>query len=210
MEENINARFISDIEDYILEPEYFYDTNFHLNDAGMTLHSANLTKDILLELEIPTLVNESVEKPELPFADVRYFDYDENEIYFTYESSADGSYTITGLTELGKTKTTLTVPRGAESFMVTGIAEDAFADSELRELVIPENTNLKILMNDCFRGAGKLSRLVIHHEKEEDILPPYDFFGVAADFTVFIPDGSNYESGYYWGERGLKFERIEK
>jgi hypothetical protein len=176
----------------------------------MTLHSANLTKDILLELEIPKLVNESVEKPELPFADVRYFDYDENEIYFTYEKSSNGSYIITGLTEAGKEKSSLTVPYGYESYMVTGIAGGAFEGSNLTELIIPENTNLKILMNECFKGAGKLSRLVIYHENQEDIIPPYDFFGVASDFTVFIPEGSSYEIGYYWSERNLNFERIEK
>lgn len=210
MEEKINARFISNIEDYILEPEYFYDTNFHVNDAGMTLHSANLTKDILLELEIPKLVNETVEKPELPYADVRYFDYDENEVYFTYERQDNGSYVITGLSELGKEKTSLTVPYGYESYVVSGIAEGAFSGSNLSELIIPENTNIKILMNGCFRGANKLSRLVIYHKNEADILPPYDFIGVAQDFTVYIPEGSSYEIGYYWSERNLKFERIEK
>ena len=65
-------------------------------------------------------------------------------------------------------------------------------------------------MNGCFAGASKLSRLVIYHEREEDILPPYDFSGVADDFTVFIPEGSRYEIGYYWSERNLRFERIEK
>ncbi len=210
MEDEIDAAFISDIEDYILEPEYFYDTNFHVNDAGMALHSASLTRDILLELEIPKLVDVEVTKPELPFADVRYFDYDENEVYFTYEKMANGSYVITGLSEKGKEKSSLTVPKGYETFAVTGIAEGAFDGSELLELIIPENTNIKILMNGCFKGAGKLSRLVIYHGNQEDIIPPYDFSGVASDFTVFIPEGSSYEIGYYWSERNLKFERIEK
>ena len=65
-------------------------------------------------------------------------------------------------------------------------------------------------MNGCFKGASKLSRLVIYHENQEDILPPYDFIGVASDFTVYVPEGSSYEIGYYWSERNLKFERIEK
>ncbi|MBQ7333236.1 MAG: hypothetical protein IJW38_02685 [Clostridia bacterium] len=220
MEENIDAQFISDIADYILPPEYFYDTNFHVNDAGMLRHSVNLTKDILFELGIPRLVEApdgveipglvTVPKPTLPLVDVRYFDYDENEIYFNYEKRADGSYTITGLSELGKTKSTLTLPLGAESFMVSGISEGAFMNSNLEELIIPKGTNLKILMNGCFKGASKLSRLVIYHENEEDILPPYDFLGVADGFTVFIPKDSDYDSGYYWGERGLRFERMEK
>ena len=220
MKENINATFISSIEDYILPPEYFYDTNFHMNDAGMIRHSVNLTKDLLFEFGIPRLVEAKdgrnsdglvvVPHPELPFFDTRYFDYDENEIYFTYSQNENGSYTITGLTEEGKKKPSLTVPYGAETFIVTGIAKDAFFGTELRELIIPEGTNLRILMNGCFAGASKLEKLVIYHEKEEDILPPFDFFGVSANFTVFIPEGTNYETGYYWGERNLRFERMEK
>ena len=220
MKENIDATFISDIEDYILEPEYFYDTNFHVNDSGMMRHSVNLTKDILFELGIPRLVEApegeeieglvTVPKPELPFVDVRYFDYDENEVYFTYSQNEDGSYTITGLTDLGKDQTSLTVPKGAESFIVTGIAKAAFSGTSISELIIPENTNLRILMNGCFERTSSLSRLVIYHQNEEDILPPYDFLGVANNFKVLIPEASSYDTGYYWGERGLIFERMEK
>ena len=210
MKSKINATFISDIEDYILEPEYFYDTNFHVNDEGMKLHSANLARDILLELDIPTLVDVEVTKPALPFEDVKYYGSDENDVYFTYEKFVDGSYVITGLSELGKTMSSLTVPFGYNGFKVSCIGEGAFDGSSLTELIIPEETNLKMLMNECFRGAGKLSRLVIYHKNAADIVPPGDFRGVAASFVVYVPENSNYEvSGYYWSERNLKFERIE-
>ena len=220
MKDSVNAPFIGSIKDYILPPEYFYDTNFHMNDAGMLRHSVNLCRDILFELGISRLVEApegevveglvTVPKPTLPFVDVKFFGYDENEIYFTYERAENGSYLITGLSELGRAQRSLTVPRGYAGYAVSGIAAGAFSGSELSELIIPENTNLKILMNGCFAGASKLSRLVIYHEREEDILPPYDFSGVADDFTVFIPEGSRYEIGYYWSERNLRFERIEK
>lgn len=221
MEENINADFISDISNYILPPEYFYDTNFHVNDSGMIRHSVNLCEDILFELDINKLVEApegqeipgliTVPKPTLPFADVRYFDRDENDVYFTYEKFVDGSYVITGLSELGKNMTSLTVPFGYNEFKVSCIAEGAFDGTELTELIIPEDTNLKMLLNGCFKGAGKLSKLVIYHKNAADIIPPADFIGVSGDFVVYVPENSNYEvSGYYWSERNLTFERIEK
>lgn len=220
MKSKIDCTFISNIEDYILPPEYFYDTNFHVNDAGMLRHSVDLTKDILFELGIPRLVEApegeiveglvTVPHPELPFSDVRWFDYDENEIYFEYAQAENGAYTVIGLTELGLQQKSLTLPKGAESYVVTAIARGAFEGSSLEELIIPEGTELKIMMNGCFEGASSLKRLVIYHQNEEDILPPFDFKGVAEGFTVYIPEGSNYESGYYWGERNLNFERIEK
>lgn len=221
LKENINCEFISSIEDYVLEAEYFYDTNFHLNDYGKTKHSVNLIKDILLEFEIPKLVEAPVGaedaeglvqiiKPALPFVDYRYYEWDENEIYFEYEQSEQGYYTIVGLSEIGKTMTSLTVPKGANGYVVSAIAEGAFSDSLLEELTVPEETELKIFMNGAFRGASHLKRLVMLHPKEDDIIPPADFIGVSEEFCVYIPEGSNYDSGYNWGERGLKFERIEE
>ncbi|MCQ2353604.1 MAG: hypothetical protein MJ102_00705 [Clostridia bacterium] len=40
------CRVISDINDYIMPPEYFYDTNFHLNDKGVPIRTAQLAEDI--------------------------------------------------------------------------------------------------------------------------------------------------------------------
>ena len=44
--ENINCPIISDISDYILDAGYFYDTNYHVNDVGVYLHTSNLTQDL--------------------------------------------------------------------------------------------------------------------------------------------------------------------
>lgn len=44
--ENIDCPIISDISDYILDAGYFYDTNYHVNDVGVYLHTSNLTQDL--------------------------------------------------------------------------------------------------------------------------------------------------------------------
>ena len=44
--ENIHCPIISDITDYILHEGYFYDTNYHLNDVGVYVHTANLIQDL--------------------------------------------------------------------------------------------------------------------------------------------------------------------
>lgn len=222
IKENLDCKLISEIENYILEPGYFYDTNFHLNDSGMLRHSVNLTKDILLELGIPKLVEAPddeelsdqglivVTKPELPGADLRYFEEDENAKYFEFRQNENGSYEIIGLSEEGLLQKSLTIPNGYNSYVVSSVAEAAFSGGALEELIIPAGTKLKIFKNGSFRGASSLGRLVIYHSEAQDILPPESFSGVKAGFTVFIPEGSNYEFDYYWSERGLAFERIEK
>ena len=44
--ENIHCPLISNISDYILDPGYFYDTNYHVNDIGVYIHTANLIQDL--------------------------------------------------------------------------------------------------------------------------------------------------------------------
>ena len=211
LEDNLDCAVLGSIENSILDPEYFYDTNFHLNDSGMLLHSSNLTKDILFELGIPKYVDVSnIPRPELPERDIRYLSVDENAKYFTFEKADDGSYAITGLSELGLLESSLTLPYGYDGYVVRSVRAGAFSGTSLQELIVPENTNIAIFETDAFRGASKLKSLVIYHENGDDIMPPASFAGVAEGFVVYVPEGSNYEFGYYWSERGLTFERIEK
>ena len=44
--ENFDAPLISDITDYIMAPGFFYDTNYHVTDAGVVVHTAQLIQDL--------------------------------------------------------------------------------------------------------------------------------------------------------------------
>ena len=50
LEELFDCAFISDPNDYIMEPKYFYDTNFHLNNDGVPVRTNQLADDILAAL----------------------------------------------------------------------------------------------------------------------------------------------------------------
>lgn len=209
LKSEINASFISNISDYIYEAGYFYDTNFHLNEAGVRKHTVNLTKDILLELGMPVLVKEEIpEAPALPELSVRYFGEDSNAKCFEYEKRSDGSYAIVGVSAEYKGAKELTVPLGYDGYKVTAIAKSAFEDSSVTRLTITADTNIRYLMNGCFGGAGSLSELWVYYAEESEIMPPADFSGVAKGFKVYIPKDSDYPTGYYWSERGLDFVRI--
>ncbi len=202
----LDAAVISRATDYVYDAGYFYDTNFHLNDAGVRLHTVNLIKDILLELGIPKLVDEEIpDPPKLPFVDVIFESEDENAGFFTYERLENGGYRITGLSESGKTQRELTLPLGYNGYKVITVGKAAFSGSLLEKLVIPKNTNIRNLEALSFSGADKLSELWIYYPTEADILPPPDFTGVASGFKVHIPEGSSYDTGYYWSERNLIF-----
>jgi hypothetical protein len=197
------------IEDYIYEAGYFYDTNFHLNESGVIKHTVNVTEDILIELGIPKAVNVEVpEAPPLPEKDVKFFGEDENAKYFEYEKQPNGSYAVVGVKNEYLGRRELTLPLGYNGYKVSAIGEGAFVGSKVEKLVITQNTNITVLMNGCFEGAGNLSELWIYYPGEENILPPKSFSGVASNFKVYVPEGAGYEMGYYWSERGLDFEYI--
>ena len=126
--------------------------------------------------------------------------------YYTYETSNNGAYTITGLTDLGKTQRTLTVPLGYNGKKVMYIGEGAFSGADVTSLVLTEDTNIVAFRPRAFSGAGKLTDMWLYYPIPQDILPPPDFKGVARDFVVHVPVDSHYDDGgYYWGERGLTF-----
>ena len=121
---------------------------------------------------------------------------------------ANGAYMIVGVADGYLSEKTLTVPLGHDGYKVMAIGPRAFAGSAVERLILTEDTNIRHFANGAFLDAESLKEMYIYYPTEEDIAPPADFFGVADGFKVFIPLGSNYKNGYYWSERGLKFEYI--
>ena len=57
---------ISAAEDYIMEAGWFYDSNFHLNEAGMTVRTVQLVNDVKNQLGNATKTE--TELPNMPVA----------------------------------------------------------------------------------------------------------------------------------------------
>lgn len=211
LEERIDATFISRIGDSVLEAGYFYDTNFHLNDAGALLRTIRLTEDVLLELGDPTAVKEMIpDPPELPFLDMRHEGEDPNAEYFTFTRLANGSYMVSAVKDEYKGMKSLTVPVCYGGFKVTQLGQRLLAGTSAEELVITADTNITLIMNGAFNGASTLKRLVIRQPIPDMIVPPDSFDGTHPSFTVYVPVGSNYSTHYGWGDMGLKFEFIKE
>jgi hypothetical protein len=207
LSDKIDCKFISYIDEYIMEPGYFYDTNFHLNDVGARYRSIKLSEDLLRELNSTTLVEALPDEPELEKNMILVESVDENDVYFTYRKLENGNYEISGLTELGKAASTLTVPLYARlddtgySIGVTSIGEGAFDGATAEAVIITADTNVRQIMNGAFANAGTVKRLNIYKSSAELLLPPTDnFLGVNSSFEVHVPDGSNYISDYNWSE----------
>ena len=211
LEKNINCDFISDIDDYILEAGYFFDTNFHLNDAGVDVRTIRLAKDLRIAYGIMrgSLDSEPV-APALPNVDV-FYEYadDVNVKYFTFEEMPNGAYAISGLTEEGLSATELTIPAGINNRKITAILENAFAGASVESVIIPEDSNLVIINNGAFFGASNLKGLWVHKMSARDIMPPVDFSGVHPSFVIHVPRGSAYADDYDWSNKATYVYDIE-
>ncbi len=201
LEQRILCKHISMIESYILDPAYFYDTNYHLNDVGVKLRTKTLLEDIrfaqgnyaAVEIQVP-------KKPMLVYYDVAFEGTDENAKYFVYEilqkGARRGSLSIVGLTELGKQQKTLTVPLGADGKKITHIAPNAFAGGVAETVIVSESSNLRNIATGAFDGAS-VKRLHILYDFAEDaekLSPPASFGNTA----VYVRQGSAYLSHYDW------------
>lgn len=205
---NFKAELISDPNNYIYRSGYFYDSNFHMNDAGMVVHTANLANDIakalgkelLKEIEIPDVP----EKTDIP--DV--YDYDENEKYFVFDEIYSGGnvagYAIKGLSELGKAQSTLTTPKAYNGKLVASIRENAFNGAEnLSELFVTENINQ---INDgAFKNTPNLKKIHIL-AKDPNMTTVNNLSGGLTDgmaddayFYVASSSYNEFSANYFWG-----------
>ncbi len=205
LEEAFDCEVLGDPNNMIYLSGYFYDSNFHLNSVGATVHSTTLAIDLAplcgVTEEIPLEYPDPPEIPEDDEPDV--YEYDENEVYFTYEITEFGVY-ITGVSELGKSMERLTTPIAYDGKKVVSFKEDAFAGcSALRALFITDN--ISQIPDGTFRGASNLGEIHILADNPDkttvnnlsmmatDGLPSHARFYVLKDAL------SAFRSNYFWG-----------
>ena len=206
LDEKLDCTILGDIRTFTTDAGYFYDTNFHLNSAGVKKHTIEVLMALSLELGIPLSGLERIpDPPAVEIFDPTYDGADdENMQYFTYEIG-DFGITLTGLSDLGKTKTTLTAPVGFAGYKVTVFGEGMLDGGVAETFIVSENSFVFRFEENVFRGASTLSHLVLFPMDADAILPPASFSGVSSDMLTHIPAGSSYDTSYFWRERGLTF-----
>ena len=180
----------------VLAAEWFYDTNFHLNDSGATLFTRGLIDDIKLlnkdstPTDIPTPPTPSF--PERPSGEGDDSDADK----FTYERSDDG-WIISGVNAEGLRAQNLIVPYTYQGEKVTGIAADAFrGNTEIRQITIQDNIGL--LYDGMFDGCSSLARLVL--TGKPSTYTTGDGLRTGANFLIYVPKEleTNSKLDYGW------------
>ncbi|MCD8367061.1 MAG: leucine-rich repeat domain-containing protein [Clostridiales bacterium] len=194
---------VGDPNNSILEAEWFYDTNFHLNASGKTVYTRQLIRDIkaMLGDSSPT----EIDLPDQPQpVDAALTEGDDSDAdCFLYESDGE-TVTVTGLSEAGQRRTSLTVPTQWEGLPVTAIAGSAFAgETGLVELTIQDN--ITTIGNLAFDGCTALERIVVENDDPSSCRVGQQLLdGTEASIYVSQAVLSDYRTNYFWSVYGAR------
>ena len=186
---------------YVLDHEWFYDSNFHLNYSGMYVRTIQLYKDLIITEfnKIP----KSYSLPEKPVRDeVEITEGDDSDLAcFTYEYIDDREgYRITGLSAEGASRTELVIPTKYESVPIIGYDVSTFQNAtHLAKLTVQEN--IPILYDNSFTGCSSLRQIILKQTNPNKIATGYGVLEGTADCYFYV-DRSGYVAfcGHYtWG-----------
>ena len=207
LNEKFDCEVLGDPNNMIYLAGYFYDSNFHLNSAGATVHTRQLAIDIapLVGLTEADIRIDYPDAPEIPVDDdePEVYEYDENEVYFTYDITEFGAF-ITGVSELGKTKEALTTPVAVDGKKVVALSAETFAGcAGLRELTITDNIGQ--IPDGTFRGADNLTvihvRAIDPNDTTVNNISGKATEGLPSSAKFYVPAESLsvYKTNYFWG-----------
>lgn len=209
--ENFDFNIISDPYDYVMEREWFYDSNFHLNASGMTVRTVRLLGDLKNWLGIRTPTD--AELPEMP--DLPEHEYDDTEgnndfaEFFVYEDGADGMR-ITGIAGGVTLPSEITVPYSYGGRTITSFDADVFAgNGEIEEIVIQDN--IVSLQNGSFDGCTSLKRIILLQADPSAIGVGQGLLTGADNCRIYVPADSYsaYAGNYFWSNYAGRLEIYE-
>ena len=198
---HIKAPYLGDPHDSIILENYFYDSDFHLNDAGRTLNTLRILSALKTELGVAKPnVNPEPLPPELPKKERKeIFGDDKDASCFLYEEKEDG-LSISGISDEGKAKESLVLPTHADTKFITGIQEGAL--DEAKELVeLRVQPNIEYLPDRLFAACPDFRRLHIEESDPSSIhVGWYLLEGAPSDVAIYVPKGSlqRFRLDYFW------------
>lgn len=211
LKSKLECEFLGIPTDFYYGSEYFYDTDFHLNDAGAVLHSVNLIDLLKAKLGISTPTHIEIPKPGHSAGTPEYEDGDDSFAdCFEYERkkafSADGNdaytYTVVGVKPEAAELESLIIPSYFESFPVTEVSSGALsALTRLKSLYVPKNCSF--IDGGAFDGCLSLEKIYILSDSPQSLFVPFDGTltrGCPENLKIVVPHGKSslFMSDYTW------------
>lgn len=165
---NLDMEVMGHPADYVMDYEWFYDSNLHMNSSGMYAYTRLLVEDLKAHLSIDTETQIEVpEKPQIPAGEVEEGD-NADAACFTYalvQDEVQGTEVavVTGLTAEGRERAELTIPSTYEGRQVTMFEAGTFqGDTKLSRVVIPGS--IRMIYDGSFSGCTRLQEIRLLHE----------------------------------------------
>ncbi len=199
LQSKLHCYVLGDPSNSVLEAEWFYDTNFHLNASGKTVYTRQLIRDIkaMLGDTSPT----DIALPDQPaLAEIAAAQGDNSDAgCFRYEIQ-DGEAVLTGLTEEGQHRTTLTVPTELEGCPVTALGADVLAgNTALRSVTL--QAGLSTIEDGAFRGCTALMEIILEGMTPSDCLVGQGLLeGTKATIYVEAEQLTAFRLDYTWSQ----------
>jgi len=203
--EKLEIPLLGDPRNSVLDAGWFYDTNFHLNSSGRQLYTRLLARSLKAELgdssttEIAIPPMPDLEKPALWQGD------DTDAACFRYERQGE-AWTVTGLTEEGLLRQSLTVPSTWEGLPVTAIASGAFSKAAALETVTVQQ-NIRRIGDGAFAGCEALTAIRMEQGSPSSCVVGQGLLE-GTDALIFVPADrlSAYRTDYFWSVYGTKIQ----
>ncbi len=191
LNESFDCPIISNPNDYILPSGWFYDNNFHLNNAGARLRTCLLADDLLTFLGCYEAL--SFEMPRMPEVPQNEPQEEQGSTDFQFEAVKDENgqvthYLVSGLTAGGLDQGELTVPGSYRGKAVTGFTAQALQNApKLETLRLP--ASIAFLPDGLFRNCTAMEKLILEHEKNTCTVTEHTFDG-ADRLRILIPEAA--------------------
>ena len=205
LNEKLTFPLLSGFEGRILDAGYFYDSNYHLNNAGREAATILLAQDILrtrgnvsLEAALPPPLKWNASDGEqLTTKDGR----------FLYRLTDSGATLLSVLCEC---KGEFTAPDTLDGYPLTGVSEGAFSGAEAVSIILPASVTK--LGGHLFEGCEKLREL---HLLRTESLPSVGddlLEGFRRDLKIYVSGAlyGDYVTDYFWLLQRASGERIKK
>ena len=208
--QSIDCEIIGNINSYIMDERYFYDSNYHLNDSGVLIRTALLAEDIKRTLDItdPVLI-ELPPPPESPAVEFMEGD-DAYSDYFIYEDYAEGLI-IVGVSAKAKDANEISVPRFADGKPVVAIGERAFEGCNmLTTAIIYEN--IARLYDNVFYGCERLESIILMTVNANTLAVGNDLLnGTPESCRIYLPREGfvNFATDYFWSRYSGRMEILD-
>ena len=195
----IDFELLGDPYASIYEKEWFYDSNFHLNQAGMICRTLQLADEIKTKFGVTeSCATQLPERPEMPELEIGEEEADVDTDCFVFEEQEDG-YAIIGLTEKGREAVALVIPGQYEGEPVISISQGVFsAAAGLEEVTVSKTVT--VLNDGIFAGCNGLQRIILRQQDPTKISVGQNLLDGVENCKIYVPaEGlGSYQVNYFW------------